>query len=244
LQLNHVSFRVGDVAPRDLCTGGYLQSHDFTDGPPACLQDGLPRCRQREIAIWKTLGYREGDLRLIFSLEAALLGLTGSMLGAGLGVLISTGLLEVFQRTSTLLYQWTFSPIPPLMGILVGTLTTVIFASWAIVISSQARPMALLRNEPVDVRQIPGCQSALLGLLLAAPFTALTSLVMGSAVAGIGALICIVIGIAMLGGFFSVVLWACTHVLPLRGLPLVRMAFNSLHRRRVTLVFAMMALFV
>ena len=143
----------------------------------------LLRRRQREIAIWKTLGYRQGDLRLIFTIEAALLGLTGSLLGAALGVLISTGLLELFRRTSNLLYEWRFSPAPPLAGILVGTLTTVIFAYWAIVISSQARPMALLRNEPVDVESLPGCQSAGLGLLLAVPFAALSSLVMGSVLA-------------------------------------------------------------
>jgi putative ABC transport system permease protein len=204
----------------------------------------LLRRRQREIAIWKTLGYRLGDLRLIFSLEAALLGLAGSLLGAGLGVLISSGLLELFLRTSSLLYQWTFSPIPPVLGILVGTLTTVIFASWAIVISSQARPMALLRNEPVDVQSLPGCQSALLGLLLAAPFTGLASLVMGSLAAGIGVLAGIGFGILLLGGFFKTMLWACTRLFALRAFPLIRMSINSLRRSGVVLVFAMIALFI
>ncbi len=204
----------------------------------------LLRRRQREIAIWKTLGYRSGNLRLIFSLEAGLLGLSGSLLGAGLGVLISTGLLELFRRTSSLLYQWTFSLTPPLIGVLVGTMTTIIFAYWAIVISSQARPMALLRNERVDVQGLPRCQSVLLGLLLAAPFTALTSLVMGSLLAGIGVLVSILIGIALLGGFFGGMLWLCTRFLPLRRYPLVNMAFNSLHRRGFGLIFAMIALFI
>ena len=159
-------------------------------------------------------------------------------------MLISGQVLELLRRTSTMLYDWQFSPTPPLLGILVGTLTTVIFAYWAIVVSGQARPMALLRNEPIDVRRLPGCQSAALGLLLAAPFTALASLVMASVVAGIGVLASIMIGITMVGGFFSGGLWICTRLLPLRGFPLVRMAFNSLHRRGGALVFAMIALFV
>jgi putative ABC transport system permease protein len=204
----------------------------------------LLRRRQHEIAILKTLGYRLGDLRLIFALEAALLGLAGSLLGAGLGVLISSGLLELFLRTSSLLYQWTFSSTPPMLGILIGMLTTVIFASWAIVISSQARPMALLRNEPVDVQSLPGCQSVLLGLLLAAPFTGLASLVMGSLAAGIGVLAGIGFGILLLAGFFKAALWAFTRLLPLRAFPLIRMAFNSLRRSGVVLVFAMIALFI
>ncbi len=225
----------------------------------------LLRRRQREIAIWKTLGYREGHLRLIFSLEAGLLGLAGSVLGAGLGVLISGQVLELLRRTSTVLYEWTFSPAPPLLGILVGTLTTVIFAYWAIVVTSQARPMALLRNEPIDVRRLPRMQSVALGLLLAAPFIALISLVMESVIAGIGVLIFLVSGIATLGGFFNGVLWVCTRILSLpaesvhgepaesmqgrrakliHGFPLARMAFSSLRRRGVALVFAMIALFV
>ncbi len=204
----------------------------------------LLRRRQHEIAVWKTLGYRQGQLRLIFALEAGLLGLAGSLLGAGLGVLVSTGLLDLFQRTSTLLYQWIFSPIPPLMGVLVGTFSTVIFASWAILVTGQARPMALLRNERIEVQGSGGWQSVLLALLLAVPFIALIHLIMGSLIASIGVLAGILIGITGLGAIFSGALWVCTHLLPLGGFPLARMALNSLRRRGVALVFAMIALFV
>jgi predicted lysophospholipase L1 biosynthesis ABC-type transport system permease subunit len=129
------------------------------------------------------------------------------------------------------------------MGILVGTLTTVIFALWAIVITGQTRPMALLRNESMAVNGLAGCQSAALGLLLAVMFTALTSLAMESVAAGIAVLGLILIGIAILGGFFSGALWVCIRILPLSGFPMLRMAFNSLHRRGAALVFAMIALF-
>jgi putative ABC transport system permease protein len=204
----------------------------------------LLRRRQGEIAIWKTLGYREGHLRVMFSLEAGLLGLAGGLLGAGLGVLVSGQLLELFRRTSNLLYGWSFSIVPPLMGVLAGTLSTVIFATWAIVVASQAQPMALLRNEPVDVRRLPRWKSAALALLLAMPFTALASLVMGSLLNGIGVLLFCLAGVALLGGFFAALLWACSHWLPLHSFPIVRMALNSLGRRGMGLVFAMIALFV
>jgi putative ABC transport system permease protein len=204
----------------------------------------LLRRRQREIAVWKTLGYSAGDLRLIFSLEAGLLGLAGSLTGAALGALLSGQVLEMIRRISNVLYQWTFSPTPPLMGILIGTLTTILFASWAIVLSSQARPVALLRNEPVDVRQISGCLSVGLGLLLAVPFTVLTSLVMESVAGGIGVLVGILFGLAVLGGMFSLVLWACTRLLPLHGVPFLRIAIGSLRQRGFALVFAMIALFI
>ena len=204
----------------------------------------LLRRRQRETAIWKTLGYRAGDLHLIFSLEAGLLGLAGSLLGAGLGALISSRVLELLWSTSSVLYQLTFSRTPPLIGVLAGTLTTVIFATWAILISGQARPVALLRNGRLEVRPLTGCLSAGLGLLLAVPFTALTSLVMGSLAAGVGMLALLGIGIALLGGFFSAALWVCARLFSWRRFPLARLAFNNLRRRRVALVFAMLALFV
>lgn len=204
----------------------------------------LLRRRQKDVAILKTLGYRVSDLHLVFTLEAGLLGLVGSLLGAGLGVLCSSGLLELFRRTSSLLYQWTFSPTPPLMGFLIGILTTVIFAYWAILTSGQARPMALLRNEPLEVRNIAGRQTVALGLLLSIPFTALISLVMGSVMKGIAVLAGIFFGIIVLGIFFSAAIWVCTHFLPLRGIPLVQLALNNLRRRPVAVVFVMIALFI
>ncbi|NMB89242.1 MAG: FtsX-like permease family protein, partial [Chloroflexi bacterium] len=206
----------------------------------------LLRRRQYEMAILKTLGYRQRDLRLIFTLEAGLLGLSGSLLGAGLGIWVSRQVFELVQRISSVLYQWSFSPLPPLMGVLVGTLTTLVFASWAILLSGQARPAALLRNEPVDVRRLPGCLTAGagLGLLLAVPFTALSSLVMGSALSGVSVLAGILGGLVILGGFFSALLWICTHAIPLRRFSLARLAFHSLRRRGTALVFAMIALFI
>ncbi len=207
------------------------------------MQILLRRC-QKDMAILKTLGYRVADLHLVFTLEAGLLGLIGSLLGASLGVLCSSGLLELFRRTSSLLYQWTFSPTSPLIGLLVGTLTTVIFAYWAIATSGQAKPMALLRNEPIEVRHLTNWQTAVLGLLLSIPFTALTSLVMGSALTGIAVLVAIVMGILILGVFFSGVVWIFTRFLPLRGFPLARLAVNNLRKRPAAVVFAMIALFI
>ena len=204
----------------------------------------LLRRRRQDIAIWKTLGFSQPDLHLIFTFEAALLGLGGSVAGALSGVLVSTGLLEVFRQTSSLLYSWKFSFTPPLIGVLVGTLTTVIFASWAILLSSQAQPMDLFRNEPVDVRRLPGCQSVLLGALLAIPFISVSALVMKSLLEAVAMLILTGIGIAILAAFFSALLWLCTRLFTLKRFPLLRMAFVSLRRRGMALVFAMIALFV
>lgn len=204
----------------------------------------LLRRRQREVAIWKALGYREVQLQGLFAMEAGLLGAFGSLVGAGLGLVVSIGLVQLFSRTSNLLITWVFSPFPLVSGMLVGMLTTVIFALWAIVATSQVQPMALLRNEPVDASRLSRIKSAGLAVILGLPFTAITSLVMGSLLSGIGVLLFALAGLAVLGGLLGGLAWVVTCLLPVRSLPLIHMAQNSLRRRGLSLIFAMIALFV
>ncbi len=157
----------------------------------------LLRRRQREVAVWKSLGYRSGDLMVLFSLEAGALGLIGSLLGAGLGVAISYGLVDLFSRTSTMLIQWKLTPASALLAILVGVATTVVFALWAIVSTSRVSPVTLLRGQSASAAQLPRLQSAALFVLLAVPFTAIISLIMGSPLKAVGVLAGALIGLAV-----------------------------------------------
>lgn len=205
----------------------------------------LLRRRQREIAVWKTLGYTAGQLQALFAVEAALLGVAGSLLGAGLGVLVSVGLLELLGRTTNFLLGWSFSPWPVVTGALVGVVTTVIFALWAIVRAAHVPPMALLRSEAAHTQRAGWLPSLGLALPLAVPFAALTSGIMGSVVAGVGVLLFAVAGLVALGGVLGGLAWLAVRLLGLApaSLPLVRLAQSSLRRRGLSLVFAMIALF-
>ena len=204
----------------------------------------LLRRRRKEVAVWKTLGYREGQLQMLFALEAALLGTLGSLLGAGLGIIISYGLVDLFSRTSTLLIRWTFSLETVLSGLAVGIVTSVIFAMLAIISASRVSPLALLRSEPLKAGALPRLQSFGLALVFAVPFILVTSLVMESFWAGIGVLLAALAGLVGLGAVFSALLWLVTRLLPLQGMPLANMSRKNLRRRGTTLVFAMIALFV
>jgi len=203
----------------------------------------LLRRRRREIAIWKTLGYGEGHLWALFTTEAALLGAAGSLLGCGLGLAGSIWLLAIFRSTGNVLFTWSFAPATIAAGFLVGLVTTVIFALWAIVTAARARPMALLRQEALDARRLAGWQVGLLTVVLAAPFVVVSSLVMGSLLAGVGVLAGAVAGMVVLGGALGAAAWLGTHLLGLLRLPLVHLSQISLRRRGLGLVFAMIALF-
>jgi len=200
--------------------------------------------RRREVAVLKSIGYRQSELQLLFAVEALLLGVLGSLVGAGLGVAISYGLVGLFSRITTLLISWTFTPLPLLTGVLVGVITTLSFSMFAIIATSQVSPLALLRSEALQASRIPRLQSAGIALLCGLPFVAVTSLIMGSLLKGIGLLLVALAGLTGLGIFLGGLIWLVTRLLPLRAWPLVHMAQNSLRRRGLGLVFAMIALFV
>lgn len=204
----------------------------------------LLRRRRRDVAVFKCLGYRQNQLLMMFALEAGLLGLTGSLLGAALGIGLSYLLVDMFTRITTLLIQWSFSPLPVLYGVLIGLVTTVSFAMFAIVVASQETPLSLLRRETMRPARVPGLRSLGLAVLCGLPFAAATAAVMESVVKGLAVLLGAVAGLAVLGGLLAGMVWLVTRLLPLRGLPLLHMARNNLRRRGATLVFAMVALYV
>lgn len=204
----------------------------------------LLRRRQREVAVWKSLGYRSQNLMVLFSLEAAILGLVGSLLGAGLGIAVSYGLVDLFSRTSTMLIQWELTPAPVLLALLVGVTTTVVFALWSIVSTSRVSPVTLLRGQSTPVAQLPRLQSVVLFVLLAIPFIAAISLIMGSPLKAVGVLAAALAGLAVLGGILGGLLRLVTILLPVRGFPLLNMARGNLRQRGLAPVFALVALFV
>lgn len=204
----------------------------------------LLRRRRKEVAIWKTLGYSSGRIQTMFVFEAALLGLIGSLVGAGLGVLLSYKLTDLFSRTTTYLVPWAFSPAQAVAGIVIGVLITVIFATWAIVSTSRVRPLALLRNEVLDTSQLPFVQGIGLGLLLAVPFMAIAAWILRSFWIGMIVLFVSVLGLAALGFGLWGLVWLVTKLMPMKGWPLGRISRNNLRRRGPELIFAMVALFI
>lgn len=200
--------------------------------------------RKRDIAVLKTLGYGQRDLMVLFLIEAGVLGVSGSILGVVAGLLVSRWLVGLLARTTTYLLDWTVEPATLLVGVLVGVVTTLVFATVAIVRSSAVRPSALLRNEPVASDNYSRLKSAGLWFLLALPFTAMTSLIMESATQGAGIVLFAVAGLISLGSVFALLVRFIPRLFQSARFPLTSMALNSLRRRGLSLVFAMIALFV
>lgn len=204
----------------------------------------LLKRRRKEVAIWKTLGYTAGRIQAMFVTEAALLGFGGSLLGAGLGVLLSYGLVGLFSRVTTVLMRWSFSPLEAVSGLVIGIITTIIFAMWAIVSTSRIRPLALLRSEAMVSGQIPVGQGIMLGLLLVIPFLAIAVWVLKSFLTGLLVLFGSILGLIGLAFMLWLLMLLAVKLLPLKRWSLGKISKINLRQRGMTQVIAMVALFI
>ncbi|MGD9101197.1 MAG: FtsX-like permease family protein, partial [Anaerolineae bacterium] len=198
--------------------------------------------RTLEIATLKTLGYGQRDLMALFGLETALLGVAGSALGAGAAIAFAHPLVASFERIGSMLLEWSVSPLILMGGMLVGTLTALIFGLYAILQASAVRPAMLLRALPVARTWRGRFQALGLGLALAVPFGLLSSSIMGSLSRGVAIVGVAVAGLVGLGLLLGAALFLLVR-LPLSRPRLLVLARNNLKRQGLRTIFALIALF-
>lgn len=105
------------------------------------------RRRRLEIAMLKTMGYRQRHLYALFGLETGLLGVIGGLLGVSLGVGASN-LVRAVVEQAFFLHLRVFLDIPTLLnGFAAGVLTALFFGLIPIAQNSQIRPLVVLREE-------------------------------------------------------------------------------------------------
>lgn len=200
--------------------------------------------RVREVAILKTLGYSQRDMITLFMLEAALMGIIGALIGVALGVFISQGLVQLFANVSTVLIAWRLD-IPLLLGsVMVGVVSTVLFAMYAIVRTSGVRPAMIFRQQAIELNKMEWAKALGFYALLAIPFAVITSLIFGSVIEGVGVLIFALVGLIVLGLALGFAMWLTLRVMPTFRFRLLYMARNHMRKRGFSLLFAMIALFV
>jgi predicted lysophospholipase L1 biosynthesis ABC-type transport system permease subunit len=146
----------------------------------------LLRRRRTEIAMLKTAGYRQGDLYLLFGLEAGLIGLLGGIVGSLAGIGVSFLVKGTVERAFFITLPGTIDPATVASGVEIGFCTALIFGLMPIVQASQIRPLAVLRELPEGARAQSVVMSLLLPLLLATLFFLLAlSILRDLALAGI-----------------------------------------------------------
>lgn len=181
----------------------------------------LLRRRRTEIAVLKTMGYRQRDLYALFGVEAALLGALGSMLGVAFGLGASYAMRSIVERAFFLHLTITPDPGTLLGGVLVGIATALIFGLLPIVQAARVRPLAVLRDD-VGYGSGSWLLTGGLLLLLSLLFVGLATVIMGNVVIAVAAIYGGAIVVLLLAGFFSLLVLLIAK-LPVYERPQLRM---------------------
>ncbi|PJF35282.1 MAG: hypothetical protein CUN49_11365 [Candidatus Thermofonsia Clade 1 bacterium] len=121
--------------------------------------------RAGEIAVLKTIGLKGRQVSLVFLIEAILLGLLGSLLGAAFGVLLSLLARNFGEQAFNVALPWRVYLDPLVIGIALGMAITVCFAFLPTLLAGQVRPLYVLRAEGIPLARA-GCLPSLLTLLV------------------------------------------------------------------------------
>lgn len=198
--------------------------------------------RTTEVAVLKTIGLEAEQITALFLVEAALMGIVGSLLGIILGwaaAFVIKGVAENFLA-QTLTFRITLAP--PITGFIVGIIVTVIFGFLPTLAAGQVRPNLVLRPTDTVVPRAGRARSfaALLFVMLAISLVAqplindlLSEQAIRTAAMGVGGFLGLLMGLTMLaGGLFAgwtrrklwrrLLRWA----LMVPGLPLLGAAFG------------------
>jgi putative ABC transport system permease protein len=122
-----------------LFVGGFIIANTFSM---------LVAQRTRELALLRAIGASRGQVLRVVLGEAAVLGLVGSLLGLGMGVLLAAGLMALFDALGLDLSGGL--PVQTrtiVVSLLVGTLVTMLSAVLPAIRASRVAPVAAMRDD-------------------------------------------------------------------------------------------------
>jgi len=117
--------------------------------------------RTVEIAVLKTLGLKAGRVTFLFLVEALLMGLLGSVIGAALGVVISYLIRGVGEEALGIALAWRVYPAALTSGVALGVVVTGLFGFLPTLIAGQVRPAVVLRPNEAQLPTVGLLQTLL-----------------------------------------------------------------------------------
>lgn len=202
------------------------------------------RRRTLEVAVLKTLGLQANQVTMLFLVQAAIMGIVGSLFGIVLGwgmTFIIKGSAETFLG-QTLPFRIT--PAPAIAGLVVGTLVTTVFGFLPTLSAGQVRPGIVLRpNDDIIPRTgLLRSLGALMVVIIA--LTIISTSILGNAGLAFG----VVIGTFLLAGFFylllQLLLWLVGKFFPSFGWVDLRLSLKAVLVGRRRGAFTLLALVV
>ena len=122
--------------------------------------------RITEIATVKALGLKTRQTIFIFTLEAMLIGVMGSLLGVLLGELLGIGIKGIAEGLFAHPLNWRLYFGPIVIGLVIGILTSAVFGFLPSYAASQVRPSVALRMQSSSLPNIGGWASLFIILFM------------------------------------------------------------------------------
>ncbi|HEU4784749.1 MAG TPA: FtsX-like permease family protein [Ktedonobacterales bacterium] len=171
----------------------------------------LLRRRLLEIAMLKTQGYRQRHLLLMFGIEALLLGVSGGVVGALLGIGLSFVVQALVERAFYLTIPTIIDPLTVVSGVAIGVVTTLIFGLLPIIRTSAVRPLAVLREMGAEGARASRMATFGLLLLLGALFFLLALSILGNLAVALAVVLGAGLALGLLTAFFALVAGIISH---------------------------------
>lgn len=210
--------------------------------------------RTLEIASLKTFGMKRRQIAALFSTEAILLGLMGSLLG----VVIGLGLSLVVNRYGEALIQqplvWRFYPEAVTFGFVMGMVITLVFGVLPVLIASRVRPAIILRPNQNHIPRTSSFEITISVVVLILVLGFITGQIVGPLVVralgddapntiliGILIVVIVLLTLALLVGVLWLIVWVVGR-LPAFGSVDLRLALRNLTARRTRTATTLLAL--
>ncbi len=187
--------------------------------------------RTTEIATVKALGLKNRQTILIFTLEAVILGLLGSLLGLVLGVALGFGVKGVAEGLFFRPLNWGLYPGPLIIGFLVGTITSGVFGFLPSYGAGRVRPATVLRQQTTALPRIGGWTTVLIICLMTLVMGLIAGVLINALTLGIVIAFVTLLVLLLLTAFMYLAVFL-TGKLPAPFGPSFKMAMRSFSRHR------------
>ncbi|HVO42840.1 MAG TPA: FtsX-like permease family protein, partial [Aggregatilineales bacterium] len=199
--------------------------------------------RTVEIAVLKTLGLKGRQITVMFLVEALIMGVIGSIVGDGLGVLFSLGAKTFMQGVWPKTLIWRLYPGALLTGFILGVLVTAVFGFLPTITAARIRPATVLRPNDTKLPAM-GCAQTflvLVGITLAIGLIA--GNIIGNYLVGVIGILLAGLVLLMITGLLWVIV-ALVGKLPSFGLVDLRLALRGIGHQRLRTASTLLSLLV
>lgn len=197
--------------------------------------------RLREMAALKSLGLKGRETVHLFLVEAVMLGLAGSLIGAPLGLMVNYGVKGLAERFLGLGLNWRIYPLPIGSALSLGLVSAAVFGFVPALAVSKVRPALILRQEEGTLPRLGRLNMSFVTLLLTGTMGLIASLLLGNVLMGLtlayGTLIVFVILVPLLNLLVRLV-----AKLPSLGRINLKLALRGLTRHRSRTAIILLAL--